>query len=698
MTRHENPWVSELLSWHGHDRGGVRVPFHATMGKPLGDVVETSVIMKIKRLASDLVKGAPGTPRWVFLIGGPGNGKSEAVETFVQELDIQTNSQGAFVNLVAKKFEPDPVAPRRVNVTAEELQGSVLQERLRSLIIVQDASAVEGAGQVAEDTLLEDLAELVTCPSGQEPVFICCANRGLVARARSGIHTSNSPIWLDLPEVTCEVTKLLTRLLTATGLGPDALTADRPNCWPLDFDKRFAAWPLDLESIIRASTGSSPFEQMVITATDGRKWEGKNGCHDCSARVLCPFYANAKMLRDDAPRRKLIELLRHSELATGQRWNFRDSFSLCAELIVGQRDDFSSCDQTDTPCSWVQERVDEVLLGGQPARSLSAAWELALHLYSQALFPVWQDPTEELHAKTVKRSVLTNSVVLSFGQPQRSRGAHIRNLLAGVFSQKLDPALATPPVSDSVLREVEDEFAQSVRQGSDTFNSRLNPLIDRLLGLMAVAEAEWSETVRESNRVRAILESLRILCSILVKRFLGVREGEYLNTNYLVEYETSLRDPQKLREVFQPLREILAPGGIFYGSLIRVFGQPPPDATRDILVSRPLGNVFPVVDSESTDKRPGHDIPWAEVERHRIPLTFDLFVALQSFSNGAQLASFAPHTRAAIDKVKNAIAGELVRDKRGMQGGGVSIKVGALGCLTPAADETLEFVGSKERP
>ena len=165
MNRHENPWVSELLSWHGHDRGGVRVPFHATMGKPLGDVVETSLIMKIKRLASDLVNDTPGIPRWVFLIGGPGNGKSEAVETFVQELDSQTDSQGAFINLVAKKFEPDPVAPRRVNVTADELQGSILHERLRGLIIVQDASAVEGAGQLAEDTLLEESRGIGHLPS-----------------------------------------------------------------------------------------------------------------------------------------------------------------------------------------------------------------------------------------------------------------------------------------------------------------------------------------------------------------------------------------------------------------------------------------------------------------------------------------------------------------------------------------------------
>ena len=687
MPRNTNPWVTELLSWHGHDRGGVRVPFHATMGKPLGDVVETSLIKKIKQLARDLVDGTPGAPRWVFLIGGPGNGKSEAVEAFVRELDSLTDSQGALISLVAGKFEPNPVAPRRVDVTLDELQGPILREKLRRLIIVQDASAVDTPDQIAEDPLIEDLADLVTCPVGQEPVFICCANRGLVARARSAIQTKESLEWLNVPEVT----ELLTQLLTATGLGPGTLAIDRPQCWPLKHDTRFAAWPLDLDSIISTDTGTSPFEQMIATATNERQWEGANSCSDCESRDLCPFYANAEMLRDEGARQRLLVLLRHSEMATGQRWNFRDAFSLCAELIVGQRDDFRSGAGLDAPCLWVHERVDEISFGTQPSRRLSAAWDLGFHLYSQSLFPVWLDPIAELHAATVRQSVLTEAAVKVFSQRQRSQGAQIRHLLAGAFSQKLDPALATPPTTNSALRQVEDEFGQSVRQGSETFRQRLIPLLDRLLELMALAEADWGEAVRESSRIRAILESLRVVCSILVKRFLGVRDGEYLNVEHLVEYEAIFNDPQQLREVIQPLRTVLAPEGIFGGSLIRVFGQPPPDTSRDIIVRSPLGNMVPRIASQSTAERPGHDIPWVEVGAHHIPITFDLFAALRAHSSGAHFASFAPHTRAAIDKVKNAIAGKLARDKEGMLGGGVSIRVGTLGQLAPAVDGRLKF-------
>lgn len=687
MPRNVNPWVSELLSWHGHDRGGVRVPFHGTMGKPLGRVVETSLITKIKQLAVDLANGTPGVPRWIFLVGGPGNGKSEAVEAFVRELDSLANCRGELADIVARKFAHVQVAPRRVDIGRDELPGTILQEELKGLIIVQDASAVDGPRQTAEEPFINDLAELVFSETGQEPVYICCANRGLIARALSAIQEKESFIWLNDPLVT----KLLTQLLTATGLGPGALGDDRPQCWPLEHDSRFGAWPLDLDSIISADSGASPFEQMIDAATNERRWEGANRCSDCESRVLCPFYANAEMLRDEGARQRLRVLLRHGEMATGQRWNFRDAFSLCAELIVGQRDDFRSGDGVDDPCLWVHERASEISSDTQPSARLSAAWDLGVHLYSQSLFPVWLDPIGELHAATVRRSDLTDAAVKVFSQPQRSQGAQIRRLLAGNFSQKLDPALATPPGTDSILRQVEDEFGQSVKQGSETFRPRLIPLLDRLLELMSSAEADWGETVRESSRIRAILESLRVVCSILVKRFLGVRDGEYLNVEHLVEYEAIFRDPQKLREVIHPLRTVLAPEGTFGGSLIRVFGQPPPDTSRDIVVTHPLGNVFPKVASQSTSERPGHDIPWVEVGDHRIALTFDLFSALQAHSSGAHFASFAPHTRAAIDKVKNAIAGGLARDMEGMLGGGVSIKVGTLGQLTPAVDGTLKF-------
>ena len=687
MLRNSNPWVSELTTWHGHDRGGVRVPFQSAMGNPLGSIIYTPLIERLHRLAADLVNGTPETPRWIFLIGGPGNGKSEAVEAFVRELDELAGASQELVGLVTQKFKPDPVTPRRVEVLGSELKESAFQENLRRLIIIQDASAVDVPDENAEDTLIEDLADIITSPAGQEPVFICCANRGLVARARSAIQERQSFEWLSgLP-----IPDILTQLLTATGLGPGALAVDRPKCWPLECDSRFAAWPLDLDSIVLGETGPSPLAQMFSRATDEQNWNGAGSCGDCSSKSLCPFYINAQMLRDEKTLRNLLVLLRHGEMATGQRWNFRDAFSLCGELVVGQRGDFDDVSDAESPCSWVHDRVDEISYGSQAPLKLTAAWDLTLHLYSQSLFPSWPDLGEQLHLATVQRSALTHAVVRVFSQRKRSEGTQVRQLLAGALSEKLDPWHATPPSEESLLRKVEDAFGQSVLQGLETFKGQTTPLIEHVLQLMSSAEADWGDSVRDSSRVNSILEALRILSSTMVKRFLGVREGEYLNREQLVEYEAVLVDSSRLVEIVQPLRSVLAPGGIFGGSLVRVFGQPLPVSSKDVLVTNPLGNVIPRVASSSTPGRPGHDIPWVEVERQRIPITFDLFAALQAQAAGAEFASFAPHTRAAIDKVKNAIAARLSRDKDGMLGGGVEVAVGTLGNLVPSADGALEL-------
>ena len=693
MPRNTNPWLLDLLAWHGHERGGVRVPFQDELGKPLGVTVDTPLIRRLRGLARSLTAEQAGTPRWLFLVGGPGNGKSEAVEAFIEQLDAETQADGQLKSLVTKKFRPDPVTPRRVIVEPHELQQSnhSLQRTIRRLILIQDASAVDSPDGDAEDLLIKDLADLFTSPSGQEPIFICCANRGLLARALSKIRSTPEHQWLNVPSVT----ELLSHLLMATGLGPEALRTDRPGCWPLDSDRRFAAWPLDLDSLISSGDGQSPFERMLDSATNLNQWDCEGRCSDCSSKPLCPFYTNTTSLRQEDPRGNLLKLLRHGEFAVGQRWNFRDAFSLCAELLVGQRQDFKGVDGQIHPCEWVHERVDEITLGVQLPDKVKAIWGLTIHLYQQALFPTWPDPEGGLDTNRVARSPLTLAVIQMFRERRRLEGTQVRSYLSDAFSVKLDPAYATPTTQGSLLHLAEDEFGQSIQQGLNSLGSRLSIVEQKLLALVTAAEQCWSETVRESVRVQAIVKTLRSLATILVKRSLGVTHGEYLNLEHLNGYEALFRGSSKLTALVQPLRRLLAPdaGGMFRGSLVRVFGQPLPDGSRDIVVESQLGLVLPRPAPQSSDERPGHDIPWVEVEEDSIPipLTFDLYVALTLSTAGCDSASFPPHTRAAIDKVRNAIAARLSRDREGMMGGMVAVRVGGMGRLYVNGDGNIEL-------
>src|SRR4051794_23108715 len=113
MPLRRNPQVPRLLSWHGHDSGGVQVPFQRT--SPLGQPIETTLIIKLRSLAKSIANGEE-TPRGIFLIGGPGNGKSETVQDFLVNLDENLGMQGYLCRLLTDRFRPNPISPRRVVV------------------------------------------------------------------------------------------------------------------------------------------------------------------------------------------------------------------------------------------------------------------------------------------------------------------------------------------------------------------------------------------------------------------------------------------------------------------------------------------------------------------------------------------------------------------------------------------------------
>lgn len=106
MPANVNPRVVELLSWHGHAKGGVHVPFQVA-SNPLGRTIETSLVQRLRALANDIANNAASSPRWIFLIGGPGNGKSETVQDILLHLDAALGLGGSS----AKRFRNASLRP-----------------------------------------------------------------------------------------------------------------------------------------------------------------------------------------------------------------------------------------------------------------------------------------------------------------------------------------------------------------------------------------------------------------------------------------------------------------------------------------------------------------------------------------------------------------------------------------------------------
>jgi hypothetical protein len=603
------------------------------------------------------------------LVGGPGNGKSETVQDFLSHLDGSLGLAGALCRYLGQKFGGGPIVPRKVEVVATDLPGAptAFAQRVRRLIVVQDATATEQADGNAARELADDIVDLLTDGQNPAPVFLVCANRGLLSRAlrEAFVHWGGDE----------KVTKLIVELIRASSLGTEAL-AGRPACWPLAANPRVACWPLDLESLLVAGTPDTPFKYIIEKAAAANEWESPGRCADCSSRELCPFRQNAEWLRDPQLRENLRTIMRHGELASGQRWNFRDLFSLVAELIVGQWSDF---DGNNHPCAWVHKNAQ---LSSVSAPGVEPISSLVDHLYPHALFRgVHMSPGE-----TACRELLTGmtqgislNVVRWFCDDLKGALKPVRVKLAKEVG-RLDPALLSPPSSQHLLRIVEDDFSQSIELGKiENWQPNLTKSEHLLLDILEAAEREWDPLSRDSIRALRTVQFLRRAASILVKRSIGVRRGNHEMEDALQDYEASLRDLPKLRQTTAVLQSLLGESG-FRFNVVESFGQPQAEGESKplvILVGEKPG-IIPHPAPSATPQSPGHDIPSFEITGtgYRMPLTFEFYLALRLRREGCAGSSLPASVRAALDRVRHRSAGKQFRDLAMFADGRAKVVVG----------------------
>lgn len=659
MSLNQNEHILELLSWHGQDRGGVHVPFQQN-SKPITSTIVTDLINRLRVFAEAIANDSEQKVRWLFLIGGPGNGKSEAVEDFIRHLDHSLGLKNVLIDRLTEQFRPhaDHLTPRRVVVTSEQVTASTFQQRIGELRLIQDATASEKPDQDAALILAEEIHDLLDMPGSLvPPLVIVCANRGLLAR------TLRAATQLSGPRIQ-ETRDLLSELIRSSSIGVEV--SPRLPCWPLQSNEKVACWPLDFVSLLQGSSGiTSPFEQIVTEATATNHWEQRGICEDCDSNVLCPFRQNAVWLREDSNRQQLSTTLRYGELYLGQRWNFRDTFSLLAELMVGQRDDFADFDH---PCQWVHVSVASA--GSQDEKeSMRSIYALTLHLYPHALFPVsWMSGLAEELQTSIHASDVAEAVLRLASEGNQVSDVAIRQKFRQEYSS-LDPATYSPQSRDHLLRKIEDAYSQSVEignRGPFQQDCALSNIEKRFLAALDTVEKSIDVLGRDASYTSKLIIFIRKLSTQVAKRSVGTRTGATAFEEYLREYEATLRDQTRLVRIRADFTNRLFAGtnGQFEFDLLESFGQPLSAENTLVSLSGSPPGVRSRLAPQDADNIPGHDVPFFDVdENYAIPLTFDLFLALCLQKEGCENSSMPASVRAAIDRVRHLYAGQLCRDR-----------------------------------
>lgn len=675
MPRNSNPWVRALLNWHGYGIGGVRVPFRDA-GRPSGHTIRTPVIDRLEELAKELAAGKDA-PRWIFLVGGPGNGKSEAVEAFIVFLDEALDAKGEVVKLAKAKFTSTPGVSRRVELLASELGGASAPGFARTigkLIVVQDASAMDTQGDSGQ-ALVDDLAGFSLADSTSPTVYLCCVNRGVLASACRLAYAAGAG---------SRTFATLKAIIDATAFRLGTASGPRLSCWPLA-DSRVACWPLDVSSLLDLSGGTGPPGDLLLAeAAAVDKWETAGACSDCDARHLCPFRENARRLREPASRAALVKLVRRGELASGERLNFRSALSLVAEAVVGDWPDFSGLRD---PCEWVHELSEEVEKEAPAsATAIRASLRLMSRLTPHAIF---RDRGSQALLELVQSSAVesgrttTVSLISEAGRVLTSGNSSLLHSTLPQVLSPLDPGRCSPGEQTSVLRRVEDEYSQGVADGNGAFRGELTSIELQVLQSIEIAEAEWdSAAVPEAQEARRAQRWLRGWASCLVKRSIATRTCHHLHEEFLTEYEAGLREKAKLLAyIEEPLRSVVGRSTFRFG-VMESFGRALQlDGSSLMLHSGSPGITLqpaPSVDPHA----PAHDFPVLFMDEHGIPLTFEVFLALRLQGAGCTSSSLPPGVRAALDQVRHLRAGRACRDRGDLANGRAWLAVGELGRIT----------------
>lgn len=673
---HEGIFPAGLLDWAGHRTGGVRRLFYSASGRPSGEVIRTRLLNRLEDWTESIAQDITNVPKVVLLVGGPGNGKTEAIEFTICGLDEALGLSGRLINILESQFlaNNDQPAPRLAKVALFELSNGRFSF---DISIVQDASASDASnpGLSPASLLVENIEQLLE--ERRDNIYLACVNRGILDDAliaategkRSGAQA------------------LLETIVRSVGMGPDA-----PSCWPLSGYPSIAVWPMDVESLIMETENQqSPANQLLTIATNPTLWPATG---TCPAGDRCPFCTSRALLSGEPYKSSLLKILRWYELASGKRWSFRDLFSLLSYMLAGVPADDANT-QHYNPCDWAARLQDLASKSnGKPdSLRLSAPFLLVASQYQHAIFGGWPSAGIRNFRRDLKELKLQdNPTLLGLYYFLASSRGHsvpptLESQLIGL-SEHLDPAIADPDMKVEVsartvitFRDIDTRFSQSVGEGLSFIQKYkcLTPLEIDLLKMLASADQELSEgdVVRHKPAVAARVRALvRDFSCRLVRRSIGVRAAVIHDALLLADFQKVIDgEITLLHEAVNQVRSLLNEKERFVTTLNTTFGEPLPPVQRRVVLT--TDNQKVKIMEPANGERPIGAIRFLSVgggdKPQSIPLTYELFKSVRELRMGMIPASLPRAVVALLDTTRARLAGKIVRDEEMLEGGEIKI-------------------------
>ena len=462
MSYVKNPLVAWLLA-HSYGQGGtVAVPSASTdPAAPLGkfppgiDELLDHLVDKYSSWTSSSTQ-----IDWCFLVGGPGNGKSEALRLLAACLDLELppRSSGQRVprtipigwpvtrqplaSGLSPAFVNDASIPRPVGAGASSA-GSLQQDLRDALretaegratalfvnvnrgILVEECATIAFSGSTPADLLAAGILRWLSMPQDEPSV------EGMTAVSRP---TPTAPYYAQLC-VELGALNIGTRIVIhVVFLDVLSLLEPRPGAATKAVDFSTSPPPvaeyhtfgrLISNDVTRDETTAG---SLVKSYVEQSRWQD-GGCKDpslgtiCQAAPCCPFAQNVAWLQSDPLRHRFLDTLRAAEIAAARRLTYRDLLGHVSLSIIGPPR--SEWLRGTHPCNWVAEHHQRVI-GANPDQATPAIVELAKTRIYENLFPTAGFPVERKLAKN------------------RHQQGHVFNTILATLLLGSDPARLLP--------------------------------------------------------------------------------------------------------------------------------------------------------------------------------------------------------------------------------------------------------------
>jgi hypothetical protein len=353
MVYKQNDFARELLNYEKEGRYAISLPDGWSSESPL--FARTALAEEMDDLAVRLYSAT--CAEWYFLIGAPGNGKSEAMGVLARKLRDLSSVQGLPDLVVANRIIGSGSIPREYTINLPHG---------RTLLVIQDATAPSTLTSDPAQDLLGELANSARSPATS---LVVCANRGVLQKCLMSASGFEAGILKGILEASRED--------LSSPPAPQSFSAGSGHH---SFELR--VWPLDHESILHGA-GSGPsnpwrnpegstLDLLVQNAVSDARWDSQ-GCADCEGKPDCPFYLDSRWLVTPTFRLAFLSILRRAEALSGHRLVLREALTVLANVLVGSRHDFSN----EHPCEWM-ERQHRTLIATSSSTSQKSGALLAL--------------------------------------------------------------------------------------------------------------------------------------------------------------------------------------------------------------------------------------------------------------------------------------------------------------------------------